>query len=81
MPLRDCPFPLYDAIQRALLILSWEELPRDERPSRRLWDDDEGLVRHFERVERERERKWGTGGSGAIEDPVENDAARWMVVE
>lgn len=63
-------------------MLSWEELPRDERPPRRLWDDDEGLVRHFEQVERDRERKWGSpGSSGAIEDPVDNDAARWLVVE
>lgn len=37
-------------------------------------------MRHFEFVEAERERKWGSGASGAIEDPVSNDAARSLVV-
>jgi hypothetical protein len=45
-----------------------------------LWDRDEALVEHFERVNRERERKYG-GGSGAIDDPVDNDAARSLIAE
>lgn len=80
--LRDCPFPLFDAIQRGLLILGWEELPRDERPDRSIWDDDEALVTHFERVDAERERKYGSGGgSSAIEDPIENPAAAMLIAE
>lgn len=76
----DCPFPLFDAIQRGLLVLGWEELPKDERPPRRMWVDDQALVAHFERVEQERERKYG-GGSGPVEDPVSNPAASALIAE
>jgi hypothetical protein len=77
----DCPFPLFDHIQRGLLILGWEEMPRDERPDRTIWDDDEALVAHFERVDADRERKYGSGGSSAIEDPVDNYAAQMLIAE
>lgn len=77
--LDDCPFPLFDAIQRGLIILSWDELPRDERPARRIWGDDEALIAHFERVERERDQKYGLNGSGGVDDPVENAAARSLI--
>lgn len=77
--LDDCPFPLFDAIQRGLVILSWDELPRDERPPRRIWDNDPALIEHFERVDRERERKFSVAGAGSIDDPVSNDAARSLI--
>lgn len=62
-------------------MLGWEELPKDERPPRRMWDDDKALVVHFERVEQDRERKYGGSGSGPIDDPVDNPAASSLIVE
>lgn len=79
--LADCPHPFFAAIKRALLFLSFEELPKDEQPPRRIWLDDERLVAHFERVQRDRDAKWNTDGPRAIDDPVQNDAARSLISE
>lgn len=75
---RDAPYVLLQAVSRALLILSFEELPRNERPARRIWLDDEALSDHFKLVERNRERE---AKGQAIEDPVDNDAARGLLIE
>jgi hypothetical protein len=62
-----------------LLYISFDELPSDERPPRRIWLDDDALQAHFDRVERDRTAKYG--GEGAIEDPVDNDAAKLLIAE
>lgn len=64
------------------MYLAWEELPKDERPPKRIWLDGEDLQGWFKEVERRREEKYGkdSSGSSEIEDPVENDAARSLVV-
>jgi len=76
---RDIPHLLFNAIRRALVFLSFSDLPQDEQPPHRIWLDDEALNSHFERVKRERDAKYGTGGKGAIEDPVENQAAASLI--
>lgn len=65
------------------MYLAWEELPKDERPPRRIWLDGEDLTDWFKEVERRREEKYGSGssrGGSDIDDPVENDAARALIV-
>lgn len=73
--LDDMPYTLFRAINRAVAILSWEELPEKERPPKSLWDDDERLVEWFDRIKRNRDRE--AEGQG-IEDPVENDMAKGL---
>lgn len=73
----DMPFPLHDAILRALMFLSWEELPDDERPPRRIWLYGDDLRDWFREVRARRDEKYGTGNSNSqIEDPVDNPAAK-----
>ena len=78
--LRDAPHVLVDGIARALLILSFEELPREERPARRHWLDDDALAEHFKQVDRRRQQDYG-GDRQPIEDPVDNQAASMLIVE
>lgn len=47
-------------------MLSYFELPDDERPPEHLWLDDEALSSHWENVEQKREQKWGSGSSEAV---------------
>lgn len=78
----DIPYTLQTAIQRALIFISWDELPDEERPPRWMWMDDEALAAHFEMVKADRERESRTGKSklGPIEDPVSNAAAKDLLV-
>lgn len=79
---RDIPHVLFNAVRRALVFLSFSELPRDEQPPRHIWLDDDKLKSHFDRVDRERKAKYGgDGGAGPIEDPVDNQAAAALIVE
>lgn len=82
--LGDLPFHIHDAIVMALQFLSFEELPKDERPKKAIWMDEEKLHAHFDAVDKRREEKYGTdkdGQSQAIDDPVENQAAKMLVSE
>lgn len=64
------------------IYLSWDELPKDERPPRRIWHDGEKLQEWFELVNKRREEKFGGKGGmdRSIEDPVENEAAKGLIV-
>jgi hypothetical protein len=73
------PAPLFDNIQRALVFLRWEELPRKEQPPKSIWLDNVALTAHFDRVNREREREMKGEGAGDG-DMVENEAARKLLV-
>lgn len=78
--LRDVPHTFFEALRTAILILSFDELPRDERPPRRIWLSGEKLTGWFEDVERKRDEKYGgKDGPGPIEDPVDNEAARSLI--
>lgn len=76
--MRDCPHTLFEAVRSALVFLSFEELPKDERPDKRIWLNAEALKAHFERVERDRDAK---AQGKDIEDPVNNAAADLLIVE
>lgn len=80
--IRDLPHPWFSAIRQAMVFLSWEELEKEERPPKAIWLDSDALNEWFAAVERRREEKWGGKGDGAgeIEDPVENDAAKSLIV-
>lgn len=75
----DLPWHLFEATRTALVYLSWEaNLPKDELPPKRIWDDPEALNEHFEMVEKR--RREGRDGKN-IEDPVQNEAAKSLIAE
>lgn len=78
--LADLPHTLHDAISKGLAFVSFDELPSDERPPRKIWLDSERLDEWFKAVEKRRKEKYGGDGDKDIEDPVENEAARSLIV-
>lgn len=78
--IRDMPHTLFDAIRRALTFLSFEDLEKEERPPKSIWLDDEKLSAHFEWVEERRKERFSGKPDEEIEDPVENDAARSLLI-
>lgn len=81
--IRDAPYPVFDAVRQALVFLAFMEMEKKERPPREIWLSDRLLEEHFDAVERNREaeRKASSGdGPGPIEDAVENDAAKRLLV-
>lgn len=74
--LLDLPHTFYEAVRAALLFLSFDELPQDERPPKRIWTDGGRLAEWFDRIRRDRNRDVE---SKSIEDPVENDAASSLI--
>ena len=79
--LRDMPHVFFEGLRSALVVLSFDELPSDERPPRRMWNDGEALSKWFDEVRKRRDEKYGGKGSqGPIEDPVDNAAARSLIV-
>lgn len=80
--LTDLPHKLFDAIRSGLIYLSFEELPAEEQPPRRIWRDGEALNSWFEEVQRKRKAQYGGSGGWdqSIEDPVENQAAKDLLV-
>jgi hypothetical protein len=77
--LRDAPHHVFEAIRTGLVILSFDEMVPEERPPRRIWLNGEKLSAWLEQVERK--RKTGGGSAGAIEDPVDNEAARTLIAD
>lgn len=79
--LRDVPAIWFDAIRKALTFISWQEnLEEDEVPKRAIWLDPDALEDHFAGVKQRRKEKYEVKGGGEIEDPVENPAAKDLVV-
>lgn len=78
--LKDVPFQLFDAIRQGLVFLSFQEYPEDERPDRKIWNDPEALEEHFKVVKKKREEMMDPNKSGPIEDPVDNAAAKGLLV-
>jgi hypothetical protein len=79
--LRDAPHHVFEAIRTALQILAFDELSPEERPPRRIWLNGEKLAAWFQDVERKRNAKYGSSSAGAIEDPVDNEAARTLIAD
>lgn len=59
--LADLPYNIHDAIRMGLAFLSYEELPKDEQPPRRIWLDADRMKAWWDEVERKREDKYGGG--------------------
>lgn len=77
----ELPDVLFDAIRKALQFISFQEnLDEDEMPPRSIWLDGEALEAHFAWVKEVRKEKYDIKGGGAIEDPVENAAAKDLLV-
>lgn len=79
--LTDLPHTLFTAIQTALTFLSFDELEEDERPPKRIWLDGEAMKDWFREVKRKRKEKYGGDGHQPIDDPVQNAAAKGLIVK
>lgn len=77
--LRDLPYTVFDAIHRATMFLGLEEMDDDERPPREIWHRGDKLRAWMDDV-RARRARTATGADRDIEDPVDNDAAKGLVV-
>jgi hypothetical protein len=73
----DLPHNIHDAISQGLVFIGFDELSEEERPPRNIWLDPELLTEHFANLKRERKEK---AEGRAIEDPVQNAAAKDLIV-
>lgn len=76
--LGDAPYTLHEAILTGLRLLSYEELPKDERPPRAMWMDSEKLAKWWKEVERKRKERYG-GKADDDDDYEENAAAAELI--
>jgi hypothetical protein len=78
--LDDCPYTYWNAVRMALGFLGFDELPKDERPPRKIWLDGDEMRKHWTAVERIREEKYGTGSGDSQDTEVKvNAAARDLI--
>jgi hypothetical protein len=79
--IRDIPAIWFDAIRQALTFISFQEnLEEEEIPPRSIWLQPDALEEHFAAVKQRRKERVESGGKSDIEDPVENQAAKDLVV-
>jgi hypothetical protein len=75
--LADLPFDLYRAVEHAATIIHWQEnLSNEEVPPEWMWSVEHELEIWFERVQAEREERYGGGSRN--EPMVENEYAAEM---
>lgn len=72
----DLPLNMFNALRQALGFLTFEELPKDERPPRRIWLKPDELRAWFSEVERRREEKYGSQSDGRIDEPIRGPVER-----
>lgn len=79
--LRELPYPLFNAVRVGMLYLGFEELSREDQPPRRIWQDSDALKVWFDDVRsRNGSRSEPDSWERNIEDPVDNEAARSLIV-
>lgn len=78
--LREMPYPWFQAIRHALVVVGWDELEPEFRPKKSIWMDGDALKAHFEWVEAVKKERFSGNPETAIEDPVENQAVKDLVV-
>lgn len=64
------------------MYLGWEELPEDEQPPKRIWDDPDKLREHAAWVKRKRAAESDPDSAISdkpIDDPRSNDAASLLI--
>lgn len=71
----DLPWTLHQAVRMALLFLSFEELPDEERPPKHIWLDTEKMKEHAAWVKRK--RKAAAKGED-MSDMPQNDLMKEM---
>lgn len=76
--LHDCPVTLFDAIRMALGFLGFDELPKEERPPRRIWLVPDEMRTWWTHVERRRKEKM-EGGADEDGDYETNAAAKDLI--
>lgn len=70
--LQDCPNDLVVAVGHAEFILARSaDLMEGEHPPHWMWAHDEELQAHFERVKRDRDKKFGGGSKNDDDEPPE----------
>lgn len=76
--LDDAPWLWFDSVRFALMVLGFDELPSEERPPRRIWQDGKKLDAWWAEVKKRRDAQM-RGEDKSIEDPVDN--AYSLIVE
>lgn len=79
--LHDLPYRLFEAIQMALMVCGWQDnLDEKEQPPKAIWLNSKKLREWMQNVRLNRKREMEGKGSADIEDPVDNEAARGLIV-
>lgn len=81
--LDDLPWTFQTAITTGLAYLSFEELPKDERPPKRIWDRPDEMTAWWKMIERQRDEKYGGSGgdsSAAGTHEEKNDMTKDLIV-
>jgi hypothetical protein len=76
--LRDCPWRWFEAIRLAMFFLSFEELPEEDRPPKKIWLDNEAMESHFAALKAKRKRE-AEGDTTLEGESVQNTAARDLI--
>jgi hypothetical protein len=79
--IRELPAPLFEAIKVSLIYLGFEEMPLEDQPPKKIWQDNDALKQHFEMLKQKRKQEASTTVEGPIEDPVQNELAKDMIVQ
>lgn len=75
--LYDLPFTIFNAIRLALHFISFEELPREERPPKKIWLDGDRMTEWWREVEENRKRK--LRGEGDTMNMPQNSLLKQML--
>lgn len=71
---------MHYAIRVGLQFLEFDELPKKERPPRKIWFDTEKLEEHFRVVEKRREEELKNPDKNE-DDVVQNEAAKDLLID
>lgn len=78
--LDDLPWTLHNAIIQAIYYLGYEELEKDERPPKRIWDRPDEMKAWWGMVERKRKEKYGHDDDSGGGEEQTNAAVKDMIV-
>ena len=80
--LDDLPWTHHHIIITGIYRLGFEELDKDERPPRRIWDRNDEMTAWWQMVERNRQEKYGGGSDGGSDtgQGERNSAVKDLIV-
>jgi hypothetical protein len=65
--LADLPFTIFNLLANSLYFTSFDELPKDERPPKRIWLDPTAMDEHWSAVEaRRRDKQQDRGDTSSM---------------